>query len=134
MAQLHLRIPSHLDHVSDAVQQIMDMARKHTPQLDFFGLELISRELIVNGIVHGNKKQSEHQVDILATPRDHALELTVTDEGAGFNWRKAMDADLPAPDDPRGRGIHLLKAYCREVSFNDNGNQVQVLLAEEAAE
>ena len=52
------------------------------------------------------------------------FEVTVRDEGSGFDWRK-----LPAvaPENLlayNGRGIFLTKIYFDEVQYNDAGNQV----------
>jgi sigma-B regulation protein RsbU (phosphoserine phosphatase) len=52
------------------------------------------------------------------------FEVTVRDEGAGFDWRK-----LPAvaPENLlayNGRGIFLTKIYFDDVQYNESGNQV----------
>jgi anti-sigma regulatory factor (Ser/Thr protein kinase) len=52
------------------------------------------------------------------------FEITIRDEGGGFDWRK-----LPAvaPENLlafNGRGIFLTKIYFDEVSYNELGNEV----------
>ncbi|NTV95259.1 MAG: fused response regulator/phosphatase [Thiobacillus sp.] len=62
-----------------------------------------------------------HQPD-----RQPVLDIKIRDSGGGFDYHAYIDA----PDDnlslyqSHGRGIHLVKSLCREVTYLDNGSQV----------
>jgi anti-sigma regulatory factor (Ser/Thr protein kinase) len=53
----------------------------------------------------------------------------ITDDGDGFDWRdisKSIDANLE--DRPFGKGIMLIKSFFDEVSWNDKGNEITMIL------
>lgn len=109
-------------------------------------------ELLVNAVEHGNlgisyadKKRLriedrwESEVArrlVLPEYRDrcvrvrverHAdrLEFTVTDEGAGFDWRRYMEFDPERAGDPNGRGIAMARMLSFAVlEYRGNGNTV----------
>jgi two-component system, HptB-dependent secretion and biofilm response regulator len=61
------------------------------------------------------------------------LRITVTDTGAGFDYR-ALEGDR-SPTGVRayhGRGLALVRRLCREVTHRGGGNEVEVLLAWDA--
>jgi serine/threonine-protein kinase RsbW len=78
------------------------------------------REATVNAVLHGNAYNPSKKVRITFERRPGKLEITVSDEGQGFDAGK-----LPDPLAPEnllkqsGRGIFLIRAYMDEVSFRD---------------
>ncbi len=111
-------------------------------------------ELLVNGVEHGNLGISyaeksalldqgqfetelirrsalpEHRnkrVHITVERTDGNLEMTILDEGSGFDWKRYLVLNRERADDLHGRGIAMAKLISfDEVTFRGCGNQVVV--------
>jgi CheY-like chemotaxis protein len=59
---------------------------------------------------------------VVAISRDEAV-FTISDEGQGFD-PSSFDTDELNNDDPRGRGICLMRTFMDEVTFAEDGRQV----------
>jgi serine/threonine-protein kinase RsbW len=93
-----------------------------------FAIHLSLEEAIVNAIKHGNKNDASKQVVISYHVDRDRLTVRVRDEGTGFD--PCCVPDCTAPDRisvPNGRGIMLMHAYMDSVSYNDKGNEVQLV-------
>jgi len=82
-------------------------------------IAMVTREAVINAILHGNKKDPAKQVHVNFELNDEALRIKIADEGAG------LDPDsVPDPLAPEnilrssGRGIFLMKAIMDEVHFH----------------
>ncbi|MBI4094960.1 MAG: ATP-binding protein [Candidatus Liptonbacteria bacterium] len=110
-------------------------------------MELAFDEAIVNAIGHGNlgipkigsreeflrevlQKQGSAPSDLtvavkLNVTRDLA-EVTIRDQGNGFDWQSASRSDADAEAEA-GRGIRLMESFFDEVRFNEKGNEVTLV-------
>ncbi len=76
------------------------------------------RESVTNAIQHGNKLDQSKKVDIRFDVASDQLEISVKDQGTGFQVN-----DLPNPLDPEnllkpsGRGIFYIRSFMDEVEF-----------------
>jgi serine/threonine-protein kinase RsbW len=76
------------------------------------------RESVVNAIKHGNRGDAGKRVAIEFLLHPGALEVTVQDEGTGFD-----PATVPSPLDEEnllkagGRGIFFMRSFMDEVSY-----------------
>jgi serine/threonine-protein kinase RsbW len=77
------------------------------------------RESVVNAIKHGNGLDAEKRVDLVFTIGDKALEVTIHDQGRGFDPTSIPDPlaqeNLLKVD---GRGIFFMKSFMDEVSYS----------------
>ena len=95
---------------------------------DVFAIHLALEEALLNAICHGNKQDTEKRIKVEYFITPAKFEISITDEGAGFN-----------PDvvpDPRaeenlykscGRGLLLMRSYMDEVEYNKTGNCVHMV-------
>ncbi|WP_051609721.1 ATP-binding protein [Terasakiella pusilla] len=109
-------------------------------------------ELLVNAIEHGNlqinyqlKSQllesgqwekeitsrlasntyKDKYVEVVFERLSDRIEITVTDQGDGFDWRKFIECDPSLSTDKHGRGIAIAIAMgFNKLTYNDKGNQV----------
>jgi len=95
---------------------------------EVYGKILISTvEAVNNAILHGNKGDSRKMVKVDFTADGNFFNVTVTDEGEGFEY-----SNLPDPTDPKnienlhGRGVFLMRNLADEIEFNDSGNEVKM--------
>lgn len=56
------------------------------------------------------------------------LVVEVEDTGTGFDWRAWDPKAAGASPDPSGRGLLLLRALSRDLSFNEQGNRIRFTL------
>lgn len=89
---------------------------------DVFAVHLALEEAFTNAIKHGNKMVTSKEVKIEYAISPDKAEISVTDQGQGFNPQ-----DIP---DPRcggniyktgGRGLFLIRSYMDVVDFNNKG-------------
>lgn len=113
-----------------------------------FGLN----ELLVNGVEHGNleigfdektalqasgtwEEEIQHRVtlpqyvhkvvDVLFERLLDCIQVTITDQGSGFDWRKYEQINPDRILESHGRGIAMAKALSfSRVEYRGNGNQV----------
>ena len=142
-AEFHFRT---LDQVGPLIQVLASLCAE--PQTVASGLN----ELLVNAIEHGNlgisydekkrlRMEDTWEAEVtrrLALPEyrdrqvrvhvarlpDH-LEFTVSDEGAGFDWRRYLEIDPERATDPNGRGIAMARMLSfASLCYRGNGNTV----------
>lgn len=91
-------------------------------------------EAVNNAITHGNKADLKKFVDVRIKVERNEMEITVTDEGEGFN-----PADIPDPTRPEnieeisGRGVFLMTRLADSILFNETGNSVTMKFREVTA-
>ncbi|MDM8001628.1 MAG: ATP-binding protein [Bacteroidota bacterium] len=95
---------------------------------EVYGKILISTvEAVNNAILHGNKGNAEKTVTVDFTADGNLFEVTVTDQGEGFDYNH-----LPDPTDPEnienlhGRGVFIMKSLADIIEYNLSGNQVKM--------
>jgi serine/threonine-protein kinase RsbW len=106
--------------------EILDACKAHRfREDDLFAIKLALEEALVNAVKHGNKLDPEKIVRIQYRVTHHRADITIEDQGPGFN-----PAELPDPtaeenlEMTSGRGILLMRAYMSSVVFNPSGNRV----------
>ncbi len=96
-----------------------------------FATELLARESLCNGAIHGNMGNLDKKVSLEICADQTGVCLQVTDEGNGFNWRTQCSA-LRESDSVSGRGIHLYALYADRMEFNEIGNQITLWISTKA--
>jgi serine/threonine-protein kinase RsbW len=98
------------------------------PQQDVFAVRLSANEAIINAIEHGNKCDRKKKVTIAYWMNGERAEITVTDEGIGFD--PSVIPDCTADENlcrTCGRGIALMRGFMDAVEFGQKGNSVKLL-------
>jgi serine/threonine-protein kinase RsbW len=95
---------------------------------DIFAVHLALEEAFLNAVEHGNKMDPSKEVKIDYSVCSDRVEISMTDEGEGF--------ELAAVEDPRhgeslykpgGRGLLLMNSYMDMVKFNEQGNSLYMV-------
>lgn len=76
-----------------------------------------------NAIQHGHKRDASKPVDVRFDLYADRIEVTVQDNGTGFNL-EAVNGDVTSADhlfDLRGRGIYIMRSCMDEVAFEFTG-------------
>ncbi len=128
---LVLEIPTDVRSIRHAVDYVMQRCRtcetyQKRLRLNFrVGLT----EALTNAMLYGNEHDPSKRVRVEVTMQDGRLEARVTDQGRGFD-----PSTVPDPTEPEnilksgGRGLFLMRQLLDEVSYNDQGNQVTLVL------
>jgi serine/threonine-protein kinase RsbW len=82
-------------------------------------------EAVVNAIEHGNKKNPAKEVHVVFLVDRDSAEMTVTDQGDGFDHENVADpTEEDRLDQPRGRGVLLIRELMSQAQYNSKGNSV----------
>jgi serine/threonine-protein kinase RsbW len=123
---LELVIPSDLAEarrVQGEIEQALQSVQ--FTEKEIFAVRLALEEALVNAIKHGNQMDEAKKVRIAYTVTAERFDITIIDEGPGFD-----PADVPDPTDPEnlerpcGRGLMLMRHYMSEVNYHGRGNSV----------
>ena len=117
-----LILPNAIGHERIAMASLASFAKMHgysTARIE--DLKTVVAEAAINAMEHGNKGQPDAVVNIMFYYGDNAIQIMVTDQGAGIK------EDLPPPDiekivkeihPPVGFGVYLIRQLADEVEFN----------------
>lgn len=123
------KIPSDSGYIKKASVKILNPLKKFNLDKDtLFDIRLCLEEAIINAIKHGNKCRKGLSVEISYSISDERLEVTICDEGEGFDYN-----NIPDPRSQKnvlkqgGRGLFLIRNLMDEVRFNDKGSQIKMI-------
>jgi serine/threonine-protein kinase RsbW len=128
--QMILNIPSDLKYLGAVDAAIQDLAREFSFSSD--AINDVSTALIEacsNAIEHGNRFDPAKRVIVTLRFNGDSFTASVKDEGAGFDYKAALDDDLaPDPMSERGRGLMIMKAFTDRLTFRyaDGGLYVEL--------
>lgn len=114
-----LSYPSRIEAVGDAAAAIAEFLTRHGISEDVaFGVDMAVREAVTNAVVHGNKLDSGKLVEIKLRNTPSAFEITIHDQGSGFNPDNVPD---PTAEEnilrTSGRGIFFMRNFMDEVDW-----------------
>ncbi|HWE02719.1 MAG TPA: ATP-binding protein [Tepidisphaeraceae bacterium] len=127
--KLAFTFPSDYAKAHTVQKQILDAAEKRGfGGESFFALRIALEEGLVNAIKHGNRLDREKLVRVAAKVTRARAEITVEDEGAGFERHTVPD---PTANQNlhrcSGRGILLIEAYMSEVKWDHGGRRLRMV-------
>jgi serine/threonine-protein kinase RsbW len=98
-----------------------------------FAVKLAIEEALINAIKHGNKLDPKKRVKIEAKISPDVAEITIEDEGPGFDRNSVPDPTLEENlEKCSGRGILLMEAYMNSVKWSNHGRRVKMIKKNEA--
>jgi serine/threonine-protein kinase RsbW len=109
-----LELLSVLDRVTDSVCERLQFDDDVRSQVTMSVIEAGT-----NAIQHGHHRDPSKAVDVEFRMHPDALEITVHDNGQGFN-PQAINGDITSPEhllDARGRGLFIMRCCMDRVEF-----------------
>lgn len=126
----HIEAPSRIEYIPDIVYQIASSAVAVgfcLHDLDS-NVKLALVEALTNAIEHGNQREADKMIRVDASLKSDTLEVTITDEGPGFDHKNQAD---PTKEEnllsERGRGIFLMRSIMDDIHYNEAGNAVTLV-------
>ena len=114
-----LRFPSRIEAVEEAAGAVSEfLGRLGVGEDVAFGVDMAVREAVTNAVLHGNKLDETKFADVSLKRLPGAFEITVHDEGTGFN-----PSSIPDPTEAQnilktsGRGIFFMRNMMDEVEW-----------------
>jgi len=122
--RVFIRFSSAMGHIDTACAAVLLYLRSKGPKFfpHLFAVNLGMREAMANAVRHGNKYDAGKLVCMeLDISQDPWLRMTISDQGAGFEWIQVQDNVAPDEAD-HGRGMSIMKTYFDRFSYNEKGN------------
>jgi serine/threonine-protein kinase RsbW len=95
---------------------------------NFFAINLALEEALTNAIKHGNRHHPGKKVIVEAKVTPKKFEITIEDEGEGFNRKSVPDPTIIENIEKcSGRGILLIEAYMTRVSWDRGGRRLKMV-------
>ena len=125
-------MPSRIETVAAAAAAVAQFVGRFGVSDDAaFGIDMAVREAVTNAVLHGNRQDENKTVDIVLKSSPDAVEISVHDQGPGFN-----PEDVPDPTATEnllktsGRGIFFMRTFMDEVDWlirPEGGTTVRML-------
>ena len=119
-----LKLPSRIEAIDEAAITVASIVnRSGISEENAFQIDMAVREAIANAIIHGNKLDEKKLVEINVKSSPDSLEISVHDQGSGFNPNEIPD---PTKDEnilkTSGRGIFFMRNFMDEVDWSADPN------------
>lgn len=151
------KINNFLSHIDIVSRRLANYANKYCDYEIFMNLKLCIRELLINAMEHGNfgitfeeksealingtyiqilidrqknSLYSKKQITVVYSLTPEKIEVTITDEGNGFDHKKILERTTDEEFNgtlSNGRGIALSKKFLDSIVYNEKGNSVHII-------
>ena len=115
-----LVLPSRVEAINHAASAAAEFIKRTGLGEDAaFGVDMAVREAVTNAVLHGNGQDEAKAVEVGFKSLPSAIEITVRDQGAGFD-----PESVPDPTDPQnimktsGRGILFMRTFMDEIEWS----------------
>lgn len=87
-------------------------------------------QLVAQRLAQPAFSQRNVSIQVLYERGAHSLRFRIADEGRGFQWRTYLrrGADACSSEDANGRGIFLVHSFFPDMTYNETGNEVTLLV------
>jgi len=128
---LVLELPTDIRSIDNAVEYVMSRCStcsEHAQRLNL-NFRVGLTEALANAMLYGNAHDPSQRVLVEVTMAHGRVEVTVKDQGSGFDPSSVPDPTRPENlTRPCGRGLFLMRALMDEVHHNERGNEVTLVL------
>jgi serine/threonine-protein kinase RsbW len=127
-----LSLPSRIDTVATAAAAVAEfLNRSGVSEEAMFGIDMAVREAVTNAVIHGNRQDENKSVDVNVKSSPDAVEISVHDQGPGFNPEEVPDPTAAENIlKTSGRGIFFMRTFMDEVDWSirpEGGTTVRML-------
>ncbi len=123
-----ITIQSDIENLTIIENMVDTLSKRLGVSDDVYGKILVSTvEAVNNAIIHGNKADIRKNVTVEISADGNLFEVTVTDEGKGFEYDTLPDPTRPENiENLHGRGAFLMRNLTDFLDFNESGNEVRM--------
>lgn len=128
---LVLELPTDIKSIGSAVEYVLSRCTTcadHARRLNL-NFKVGLTEALSNAMLYGNGHDPSKSVVVEVTMAPGRLQAKIRDQGVGFDPTSVPDPTRPENlARPCGRGLFLMRQLLDEVSYNDRGNEVTLVL------
>lgn len=123
-----ISFPSKIENITLVEKFIDDVSVEYKLGTEVYGNILVAIiEAVNNAILHGNKFDSKKIVKVNFKKEKDYMSFKIYDQGPGFDPNSIPDPTTSENiENPHGRGIFLMRHLADEVTFYDNGREVEM--------
>lgn len=128
---LTVDVPSDVDFIEHAVDIVVRHCceRGVGDHITRFNLPVALSEALANAIRYGNRSDPSKIVKVMVASDERRIEIHVSDQGQGFDPSAVPDPTTPDRiERADGRGLFLIRQLMDDVSFNERGNAICMVL------
>ena len=131
---LHPVSDEHLNQLSrDLYSVIQQEWVRHGIENPDSRLRLVLEEALLNAWKHGNQRVPGKPVTVRRHYGNDAS-LEITDQGAGFDWRKVLDPTaFENLTKDSGRGLYIIRLVASETLWSNDGRSIHIFFHRKAA-
>lgn len=124
----NINIQSRIENLAEVERLVDEISSECKLSSEIYGNVLIATlEAANNAILHGNKLDEKKDVNITFKWDKKELQLVVTDQGKGFDYKNIPDPTAPENiEKVSGRGVFLMEKLSDEIIFMENGKKVKL--------
>lgn len=125
---LNIRCSSEFEHLDAIVNRSEEFLASQVEDDELvYKVVLLLSEAATNAIEHGNKLDASKEVKIVLQVKAKKIEITVDDQGEGFDEAALKDPSNSANVlDDSGRGIFFIKEMADEYSIKNGGRTIHI--------
>ena len=126
-----LELPNDLGAIERSVDYLLDRCREagFDEERVRLNVRVGVAEALANAMMYGNARDPGKRVILEAWVSERRVRVRITDEGTGFDPDALPDPTLPQNlSRPRGRGVYLIQELMDEVTYNEQGNSIEMVL------
>ena len=117
-----------IEHAVDYVMRCCERGDCTSPRVSL-NLRVGLTEALSNAMLYGNGHDPSKRVRVEVAMDEGCLQARVIDQGEGFDPDSIPDPTTPENiEKTSGRGLFLMRQMLDEVTYNDQGNQVTLVL------
>ena len=120
--KFNITLPASLNEVDKVLTITMDFLKGNSICGNLFVYNYILREALNNAVLHGCHQDISKTITVNLQLSPKSLDVSIKDDGHGFDWKPLMGKQLVAPESTHGRGIYSMRKFHFEASYNDKGN------------
>lgn len=113
-------VHSDICSIKNVVEEILLNIKDRIDENIFFNTKIILNELIINGVLHGNKQDVNKQININLMINNSCIIIEVKDEGSGITYKHKSFGEYDFCES--GRGLLLVEGLSDK--FTVDGNRV----------
>lgn len=124
-----IKVDSTIDNLTRVESFIDEVCLEMNVRDESYGNVLIAvTEAFNNAVQHGNGNDVSKSVVVNATSDGVTMQLSITDEGVGFDYDNLPDPTAPENlEKENGRGVFLMKSLADDVEFDQKGSLVRLI-------
>jgi anti-sigma regulatory factor (Ser/Thr protein kinase) len=117
-------IKTYVAHILEDIRCHLSISRD---SLLHYSLQLTLWEMLINIVDHNSLKNGASQAYISVTWTDREISLQITNKHGGFDWETPLSTGLPSPNQPRGRGLYIIKNISKHFTFDASGQTAYII-------